>query len=67
MMSELTEYLTCRKSLVKLLALLELGPGTSYRGHCWPAVNIVSASRIEYPCLWGYRTTASVTKVDPHP
>ena len=29
---------TCKKSLTKLLALLELGPGTSYKGHSWPTV-----------------------------
>lgn len=38
---------TCRKSLAKLLALLELGPGTSYSGHSWPVTKIASTSRME--------------------
>lgn len=37
--------LTCKKSRTKLLARFELGPGTSYRGHSWPATNRASISR----------------------
>ena len=31
--NKLKQLCTCKKSRTKLLALLEFGPGTSYRGH----------------------------------
>lgn len=37
---------TCKKSLTKLLARLEFGPGTSYNGQSCPDVNKASISRI---------------------
>lgn len=38
--------ITCKKSLTKLLARLEFGPGTSYNGQSCPDVNKASISRI---------------------
>lgn len=39
---------TCKKSLTKLFARLEFGPGTSYNGHSCPATKKESTSLIKY-------------------